>query len=57
LNLHGATIEGDLFLTTKKGPTRIRVSPEMAQLVHWAAPTIPLEVLKKKYEHIFRKVQ
>jgi len=42
------TIEGDLVLSTKEGPKRIYVSPEMAQSVHFAAPTVPLVVTKKK---------
>ena len=46
LYLGGATIKGELNLTTKKGPTQIFVSPSMAQLIHWAAPTIPMVVIK-----------
>lgn len=47
LNLEGAIIEGTLNLSTKSGPTRIFVTPGLAQLVHWSAPTIPLVVVKK----------
>jgi hypothetical protein len=42
-----ATIEGCLDLSFKEGPRKIYVSPEMAQLVHWSAPNVPLVVLKR----------
>ncbi|MDO8264927.1 MAG: pentapeptide repeat-containing protein [Candidatus Parcubacteria bacterium] len=42
LYLGGATIEGELDFSTKEGPTKIYVSPEMAERVHFAAPNIPL---------------
>jgi len=48
LNLEGATINNSLNLATRKGPTKIYVDEEMAQLVHFAAPNIPLVVKKKK---------
>lgn len=48
LGLGGATIEGHMDLSFKKGPREIQVSPKQAQLVHWAAPTIPLVVSMSK---------
>ena len=47
LDLEGVTVEGDLDLSTKKGPSKIYIDKKMAQLVHWAAPTIPLVVASK----------
>jgi len=46
LYLNGATIKGVIKLATKRGPSMIFVSPDMAELVHWSAPTIPLVVVK-----------
>jgi hypothetical protein len=39
-------IEGELDLSTKKGPKKIYVSPELKEVVHLAAPTIPLVIVK-----------
>jgi len=44
LDLRGINIGGNLNLTTKKRLKRILVSETMAQLVHFAAPTVPLIV-------------
>ena len=57
LDLDGASIGGDLYLekvavkgsinlSFKSGPRKIFVSPDMAELVHWAAPIIPLVVVR-----------
>ncbi len=56
LSFSRAVFEGDLFLikttimgsldfSTKKGPKRIFVDPQMAQFIHYAAPTVPLIVV------------
>jgi hypothetical protein len=42
------TALGGIDLSTKNGPTKIYVSEEMAQLIHFSAPTIPLVIKKKK---------
>lgn len=43
LNLKNAVVKNCMDLSTKKGPKRILVNNlEMAQLVHLAAPTIPI---------------
>ncbi|OHA67267.1 MAG: hypothetical protein A3C82_00185 [Candidatus Wildermuthbacteria bacterium RIFCSPHIGHO2_02_FULL_47_12] len=41
---NNAVIKGGLDLTTKQGPVCIYVGKRCAQLVHWAAPSIPLVV-------------
>ena len=57
LYLEGATVKGDLYLrgatvggclnfVWTKGPSCIYVSPKLAQLVHWSAPTTPLVVVE-----------
>jgi hypothetical protein len=45
LDFRGATIKDFLDLSTKEGPTKIYVDSKKAQLVHWAAPTVPLVVI------------
>ena len=47
LALAGATIKGILDFSTLKGPAKIYVSPDLAQIVHLAAPNVPLAVTKK----------
>ena len=44
LLLEGVSIRGYLNLAAKKGPTVIYVEPEIAEIVHWAAPNIPIVV-------------
>lgn len=46
LDLCNIRIGGTLILGVNKGPEKILVSPNMAELVHWAAPTIPLVVVR-----------
>jgi hypothetical protein len=46
LYLIDTKIEGELDLSTKKGPKKIYVSPELKEVVHLAAPTIPLVIVK-----------
>ena len=46
LDLRGIKVHGTLNLATKKAPKMIIVSPDMAELVHFAAPTVPLVVNK-----------
>lgn len=46
LYLNGATIRGVIKIATKNGPKMIYVSQDMVELVHWAAPTIPLVVVR-----------
>jgi hypothetical protein len=48
LDLEGVTIGGELILSTKQGPKMIFVNLEMAESVHFAAPTVPLVIRKKK---------
>jgi len=44
LNLERVTIKSGLDLSFKKEPNKIFVSQDLAQIVHWAAPTVPLVV-------------
>ncbi|TAN57405.1 hypothetical protein EPN15_04405 [Patescibacteria group bacterium] len=46
LYLCGIKVYGTINLNTESGPRKIFVSPDMAELVHWSAPTIPLVVVK-----------
>ena len=50
LDLQGAVIKGSISLATRKGPSKIYVYRDMAELVHWAAPTIPLVMGKEVRE-------
>lgn len=43
-NIH---VVGPIILAFKKPPTKIYVSPEIAELVHWAAPAVPLVVVQR----------
>lgn len=45
LYLVGVTIDRFMELSFKRGPTKIYVSPRMAQRVHWAAPNTSLVVI------------
>lgn len=42
----GLTIGEDLCINTASGPKLIRTSPELAELVHHAAPTTPIMTIK-----------
>lgn len=42
----GLTIGGDLCINMASGPKLIRTSPELAELVHHAAPTTPIMTVK-----------
>lgn len=48
LDLEGATIEGSLDLSFRHGPKKIYVYPEIAELVHFTAPTTPLVLVKRR---------
>jgi len=49
--LRGVYVEGGIDFSFKAGPIYIRVSSEMAELIHWSAPTTPLNVVIERRQY------
>jgi len=47
LDMTNIQVTGCIILAFEKPPAKIYVSLEIAELVHWAAPTVPLVVVQR----------